>query len=162
LADGHRPPANLVRRLAREGLCTDGTSPELTTFGVDVLQLRGALANPPDLTEAKPADLAVHIVDVTPGELELLRLAAVVPLAHPDAEHLPSPVQPRTEDGDTVLDLTDQQLAAVQYVFRLHRITTSVRFSNRLANRIQGWESRQQDGVDPLNPRGYRRLQPER
>lgn len=158
MADGHRPPANLVRRLAREGLCADRTPPTLTTFGVDVLQLRSALADPPDLTAPKPTDLAVHIVDVTAGELELLRLAAVVPLAHPDAEHLPRPVQPRTEDGGMVLDLTDQQLAAVQYVFRLHRITTSVRFSNRLASRLQWWDMRQQDGRDPLDVRGYRRL----
>jgi hypothetical protein len=163
LATGDQPPPNLVRRLAREDLCTNGAPPELTTFGADVLQLRRALADPPDLTAPKPVNLAAHVVDVTPGELELLRLAAVVPLSHPDAEHLPCPVQPRTEDGDTVLDLTDRQLAAVQYVFRLHRITTSVRFSNRLASRIQWWDMHQRDGeVDPLDVRGYRRLQPER
>ncbi|WP_042404663.1 hypothetical protein [Streptacidiphilus carbonis] len=159
LARGEQPPPNLVRRLAREGLCTDAAPPALTAFGCDVLQLQAALANPPQPAPPEPVVLPEHSVVVTAGELELLRMAALVPLVGPDAGHLPRPLTPRTEQGETVLDLTDQQLAAVLYVFRLYGVTTSVRFYNRLAGRVQWWEMRVKGGYDPRET-GYWRRQP--
>ena len=74
LVDGQPPPANLVRRLAREGLCTDAAPPVLTEFGVDVLQLCHALADPPQPSEAPPGKPAGHVVDVHPRR--------VAPTAH--------------------------------------------------------------------------------
>ena len=132
---GRDVTTDLLRRLVDEGLCTKGPHPVPTAFGTDVLSLRRALADPPTLVEPKSVQPLEHCIDVTASELELLRLAAALPLEHPHAQHLPRPIRPRHQDGAVLLDLDEGQLAAVAYVLRLYGATTSTRFHNRLLRR---------------------------
>ncbi len=48
-------------------------------------------------------------------------------------------MQPRHERGELWQDLDEQQLAAVEYVFKLYGGTSVVRFSNRLGRRLR-WD----------------------
>jgi len=148
LGRGGDVSASLVKRLAGEGLCTGGPHPVLTAFGADVLRLRQALADPSVLVEPRVERPPEYCIDVTAGELELLRLASGLSLDHPEAQPLPRPVQPRQQDGALVLDLDERQLAAVGYVFRLYAVTSSTRFHNRLLRRISYGELTEHAGQD--------------